>query len=130
MWAKSVSQLTQEQLRYLTCSLRPDTTLNLHFLKAIKNYNSNSPQTRKKKKKNCRKQLKLRSKSHFFSAQFQHPKEKNTSMTITDENRMNVIGISYFSPLRYKIYIEIWYYTITNCTFHSSVLISFKPCLI
>lgn len=51
-------------------------------------------------------------------------------MTITDENKMNVIGISYFSPLRYKIYIEIQYYTITNCTSHSSVLISFKPCLI
>lgn len=27
------------------CSVRPDIILNLHFWKAIKNYNSNSPQT-------------------------------------------------------------------------------------
>lgn len=49
MW-KSVSQLTQEQLRYLTCSVRPDIILNFHFLKAFKNYNSNnSSQTKLKK---------------------------------------------------------------------------------
>lgn len=41
-------------------------------------------------------------------------------MTITDENRMNVIGINYFSPLRFKIFLKIWYCTITNCTSHNS----------
>lgn len=47
------------------------------------------------------------------------PRKTEASMTITDENNMNVTGIS-FSPLRYKIYIEISYYTITNCTSHNS----------
>lgn len=38
---------------------------------------------------------------------FQHPKEnKSIHMTITDENKINVTGIN-FSPLRYKIHIEI-----------------------
>lgn len=41
------------------------------------------------------------------------PRKTEASMTVTDENNMNVTGIS-FSPLRYKIYIEISYYTITN----------------
>lgn len=38
---------------------------------------------------------------------FQHPKEnKSIHMIITDESKINVTGII-FSPLRYKIYIEI-----------------------
>lgn len=47
------------------------------------------------------------------------PRKIEASMTITDENSINITGIS-FSPLRYKIYIEISYYTITNCTSHNS----------
>lgn len=47
------------------------------------------------------------------------PRKTEASMTVTDENNMNVTGIS-FSPLRYKIYIEISYYTITNCTSRNS----------
>lgn len=37
---------------------------------------------------------------------FSTPRKIKASMIITDENKMNVTGIN-FSPLRYKIYIEI-----------------------
>lgn len=55
------------------------------------------------KKTKSEKAIKTTFKEHF-PARFQHPTGRKASMTITDKNKVNFIGIHYPPPpLRYKI---------------------------
>lgn len=82
--------------------LRLDIMLNLNFRRQLKLQFQHPTNQKGKKKKHCRKKTMFK-RAFFFST----PRKIKASMTITDENKMNVIGIVIFSPLRYKIYIEI-----------------------
>lgn len=91
----------------LTFQLGPGI-LNLLFFffflkKAIKTYNSNSQKPNKNIIKRNQKYFRAPPSPNLI---FSTPRKIKASMIITDENKMNVTGIN-FSPLRYKIYIEI-----------------------